>query len=113
MTLVESFETAAGVADPVAGVEIVVRRHDRGLTVVVSGEIDIATVDRFEDAIRHATTTGAPRVVIDLTGVTFVSCCGIRVLYEHRSRVVAVLVTAGSVVDRALGIAGYPAIVLP
>jgi anti-anti-sigma regulatory factor len=52
-------------------------------------------------------------VVIDLTGATFVSCCGIRVLFEHRSRVVAVLVTAGSVVARALGITGYPAIVLP
>jgi anti-anti-sigma factor len=113
MTLIESFELAGGVVDPVAVVEFVTRRHGKGLTVVVSGEIDVATVGRFEDAVRHATASGVPRVVVDLTGVTFVSCCGIRVLYEHRGRVAAVLVTAGSVVARALGVAGYPASVLP
>ena len=62
--------------------------QDRGHTVLeFRGEIDIAaTVELLPHLDRF---TGAPdaRLVIDLSGVEFFDCSGLRLLYRARSRV--------------------------
>jgi anti-sigma B factor antagonist len=44
----------------------------------VSGELDIATAPRLEDAVAGVLTQGVSRVLIDLSGVTFVDSSGLR-----------------------------------
>ena len=49
------------------------------------GEIDMAVADRFGEAIITALMVGSPRVVVDLTEVTFLDSSGIRaLLVAHR-----------------------------
>jgi anti-anti-sigma factor len=55
------------------------------------GEIDMAVADRFAEAITAALTNGSPRVIVDLTDVTFMDSSGIsallranKVAAEHR-----------------------------
>lgn len=81
----------------------------RGLPrLTVNGFVDIATVDKFAQAIHNA--TGEHRVLLDLTRAQFVSTAGITVLFQHRSKFAAVLVSSNSIVDRALSAAGFPTI---
>jgi anti-sigma B factor antagonist len=47
-------------------------------TVVVAGELDLATADSFTDAIRTGLDQGP--VVIDLAGLTFMDSAGVRAL---------------------------------
>src|SRR5688572_373686 len=51
-----------------------------GATAVVipEGELDLAGVGRFEDAVDSAVTDGADRVVIDLRNLTFMDSSGLR-----------------------------------
>jgi anti-anti-sigma factor len=50
-----------------------------GRQLVVGGEIDVATSDEFGAAIERA-MSGAPRVELDLGGVTFLDSSGLRAL---------------------------------
>jgi len=54
-------------------------------TVVLKGEIDPATADLFAEGLAQASTQ-APRVVVDMGGVTFIDSTGLRVLLEARER---------------------------
>lgn len=58
---------------------------DQQVTVVASGEIDVATASEFEACIDEALTTGAP-VLIDLSAVTFVDSTGLRVIVGAAER---------------------------
>ena len=50
------------------------------LRIVVSGELDIATVPELQ---RHVSSDGtAEAVALDLTGVTFIDSTGLRLLLE-------------------------------
>jgi len=51
---------------------------DARTTVSVAGELDIATVDEFSDAVRSGLATGG--VIIDLREVTFMDSSGVRAL---------------------------------
>ena len=44
------------------------------------GEIDMAVADWFAEAITAALANGSPRVIVDLTEVTFLDSSGIRAL---------------------------------
>ena len=57
---------------------------DDGL-LVVSGEVDLATVPELRRRLGGATTR-APELTVDLSAVTFIDCAGLRPLLEARKR---------------------------
>lgn len=69
------------------------------VTVVVNGELDIATVPRFTARMGELIRRGSFReLVLDLSGITFIDVGGVRALAEVRRRVEqrdATLVLAG------------------
>ena len=60
--------------------EVTVQRDNAVATVVVSGEVDLATVPRLSAAV--AQHHDAQLLVLDLTAVTFIDSTGVRVLIE-------------------------------
>ena len=61
---------------------IEVDRDVAGATVTVAGDIDMATVDRLEDARATALAQHPSRIVIDLSGVRFIDSSGIKFLID-------------------------------
>ncbi|MEV6910090.1 STAS domain-containing protein [Amycolatopsis sp. NPDC051071] len=57
------------------------RRTDGALVLTAVGEIDAATVGRFRTELTGACVT-AKRVIVDLSGVGFLSCAGLHALEE-------------------------------
>jgi len=73
----------------------------------VSGEIDLATSDRLTSAISAAATAGTRRLVLDLSGATFIDSSGVRALITATEVAPSVTVRAPSqVVLRVLEITG-------
>lgn len=66
----------------------------RQVSVVVDGELDLATVPRLLELSRVALEGDAPVVVLDLSAVEFVDCSGLRGLVAAR----ALLLAAGRAV---------------
>ncbi|MEV8599522.1 anti-sigma factor antagonist [Streptomyces griseoviridis] len=66
-----------------------VRVHqDRGHTVLeLRGDIDIAAAAEISPYLDRVTSRPDVRLVIDLGGVDFFDCSGLRLLYRARSRV--------------------------
>jgi len=56
------------------------------VTVVVAGEIDLATAPRFGEALEQAGSSGADAVRVDMAGVTFLDSSGISVLVQSQQR---------------------------
>lgn len=72
---------------PVA--ELGIEQHDEGGVVVlaVSGELDVATIGQLRDALDAVHESGAVRLVVDLTGVTFVDSVSLAALLTASRRV--------------------------
>jgi len=83
----------------------------RPARLVVTGEIDLATRDDFERAVAEAASRHR-RLVIDLTGVEFMSSVGIGTLYAHLDSCAAVIVNEQDMVARALRMVGFPRLVV-
>lgn len=71
-----------------------VREHEAGgspgesLTVVVAGELDIATAPRFSARLGELLRRDCPgELVLNLSGVTFMDATGLRALTDLRRRV--------------------------
>ncbi|WP_129305227.1 anti-sigma factor antagonist [Streptomyces sp. L2] len=63
-------------------------RRERGHTVLeLRGEIDIAAAAEIIPVLDRLTAVPGVRLVIDLRGVTFFDCSGLRLLYRARGRV--------------------------
>jgi anti-anti-sigma factor len=60
--------------------EVAVQRDDELATIMVSGELDLATVSRLSAAVAEHDDAGL--LVLDLTAVTFIDSTGLRVLIE-------------------------------
>ena len=60
--------------------EVTAQRDNAVATVMVSGEVDLATVPRLSAAV--AQHHDAQLLVLDLTAVTFIDSTGVRVLIE-------------------------------
>jgi len=58
---------------------------DTHTLVTVSGEVDLDTCGRLWDALRPCLRPGA-RTVLDGSGITFIDCCGLRILELARLR---------------------------
>lgn len=61
-----------------------VSRTDGEVVCRLGGEFDIGTVDALRDALAHAGSLGEPRVVVDLSDVTFMDTSGLQTLLEFR-----------------------------
>ncbi|HEX2647094.1 MAG TPA: STAS domain-containing protein [Candidatus Dormibacteraeota bacterium] len=58
--------------------EVQTRQVDNGVTIVAAtGRLDVAGAPTLREAIGEVVNTGAPRVVIDLGGVSFVDSTGL------------------------------------
>lgn len=79
------------------------------LAIEAAGVLDINAATGFADWLRARTVPGARAVVLDLSGLTFLSTHGVVALLEagHRSLMAGVrlvLVTGNRVVDHLLGL---------
>ena len=63
-----------------------VRIEGRMTLIAPSGELDIASSPRLEDALVRASTSDAELVVIDLRAVEFMDACALRVLAKANRR---------------------------
>ncbi|MEN3280724.1 MAG: hypothetical protein V7607_1864 [Solirubrobacteraceae bacterium] len=65
--------------------ELTVQRYDSVATVVVSGELDLATAPRLSAAVSEH--RDAKVLVLDMTATTFIDSTGVRALLQadHRS----------------------------
>ncbi|HEU4426854.1 MAG TPA: STAS domain-containing protein [Pilimelia sp.] len=72
---------------PVAALSVTLHPADRGIRVVVAGEIDTSTAADLEDQLTAAIGLGQPTVVVDLAGVTFLDSSGVAELVAayHRA----------------------------
>jgi anti-sigma B factor antagonist len=60
--------------------EVTVQRDDGVATIMVTGELDLATVPQLSAAVAEHDDAGL--LVLDLTAVTFIDSTGVRVLIE-------------------------------
>ncbi|MGW4642362.1 STAS domain-containing protein [Sphaerisporangium sp. NPDC004334] len=56
-------------------------------TIRLAGELDAATAPEFHDAIDDAVATGAARLVIDASELTYIASAGLRALVFARQKV--------------------------
>jgi anti-anti-sigma factor len=54
--------------------------------LTLSGELDLATVPRVEEAVASVLAKGASRVVVDLSGLGFVDSSGLRMFITLNDR---------------------------
>ena len=54
--------------------------------VKLSGDLDLSTSKRAEEAIEEAERAGKPTVVVDLRGLTFMNSTGLRVIVSADKR---------------------------
>jgi anti-sigma B factor antagonist len=66
-----------------------------GTVLHVAGEVDTFSADRLRDHLRRLGTPPSGSVVVDLSGVTFMSCTALRVLAEARTRLGSRLFVSG------------------
>jgi anti-sigma B factor antagonist len=59
---------------------------DAGASVVVRGEVDMATAPQLRDALLELVDGGATRIVLDCRGLDFLDSSGIGVLIAVRKR---------------------------
>ena len=71
--------------DALPSFELTVQRYDSVATLVVSGELDLATVPRLSAAV--AEHGDAKVLVLDMTATTFIDSAGVRAMLQahHRS----------------------------
>ncbi|MFE6092750.1 anti-sigma factor antagonist [Streptomyces massasporeus] len=94
-------------------------RQERGHTVLeFRGEIDLAAASEIAPHLDRETARPAARIVIDLSGIDFFDCSGLRLLYRARSRVIdrrgqVLLVCAHPLTLRVLRITGLSRLLPP
>jgi anti-anti-sigma factor len=85
--------------------KISLHEHGKPVRLVAEGGIDIRTAGTFRTALDHATARH-DRLVVDLTGVRFLSDDGVDALDGHSGRISPVLVGMDSPITSALRVAG-------
>lgn len=74
--------------------------------VAVSGDIDLANVGEFEDAMAKA-STGSPALTVDLTGVTYCDSAALRALFAlAATTALTMIVNPTGHIKTLLGISG-------
>jgi anti-sigma B factor antagonist len=65
---------------------VTTRRSEDLLIITVTGELDGATADLLDPAIREAEKEDSVTIFVDLRGVSFIDSLGLNLLFEARSR---------------------------
>src|ERR1700733_1599163 len=63
-----------------------VRRADLGTFVQVGGDLDFEDEQSFQKILLHVMRAYSPRLLLDLAGVSFMDCAGLRALLITRRR---------------------------
>jgi anti-sigma B factor antagonist len=71
---------------PLGALAIDLVREDDTATLVLQGELDIASAPALEEHLGTIEEDAPPRVVIDLGGVAFIDSTGLRVLLQANAR---------------------------
>jgi anti-sigma B factor antagonist len=61
---------------------VCVRRRDVHALVTVEGDVDINSAPLLQQRLSHLLEEGEPRLLVDLSGVTFIDCFGTRLLAQ-------------------------------
>ena len=59
---------------------------DGGIVLRIVGELDLATVAVVRDAVESVPLIGVPRLVLDVTDLSFISAAGVRVALDAQRR---------------------------
>jgi len=78
----------AHVLDALAAGELTIGSwRDHGTHVVLlTGELDVATVHRVEDELRAIEATDAAQIILDLSGLTFMDSSGVHLIARAAAR---------------------------
>jgi anti-sigma B factor antagonist len=68
------------------GLTLGVRRGDDGIVVAVSGEVDVCTEALLQQALLRIMREHGARLLLDVSGVSFMDCAGLRALLTTRRR---------------------------
>ena len=68
------------------GLTLDVRRGDDGIVVAVSGEVDVCTEALLQQALLRIMDEHGARLLLDVSGVSFMDCAGLRALLTTRRR---------------------------
>jgi anti-anti-sigma factor len=68
------------------GLTVRVRPGDRGTVVWISGEIDVNATDPLQDLLLQVMRAHGSWLLLDLSGVSFMDCAGLRALVLTRRR---------------------------
>jgi anti-sigma B factor antagonist len=88
MTMGEADEDAGRIARRGA-LTIRSERRDETQLVEPSGEVDLAVTDLLDEEMQRAEATDARTILLDLGGLEFIDCAGIRLLLRLRERSLA------------------------
>ncbi|WP_188987802.1 STAS domain-containing protein [Saccharopolyspora thermophila] len=78
--------TSTGSSDPAAPLSVTTERSDRVMLVEIAGELELLNAPRVEEVLKAALEESPGVVVVDITGVTFLSSAGLAVLVRARHR---------------------------
>jgi len=70
----------------IMAVTLCVRPGDGGMIVAVSGEVDVCTEAPLQQALLRNIRERGARLTVDVSGVSFMACAGLRVLLATRRR---------------------------
>jgi anti-sigma B factor antagonist len=68
------------------GVTLSIRPGDGGTIVAISGEVDVGTEAALQQALLRIIRERGARLMLDLSGVSFMDCAGLRALLATRRR---------------------------
>ena len=61
-------------------------RNGDSVTIALSGELDLASADELDQAVRDCEETEIGGIVVDLSNVSFIDSSGLRALLQARKR---------------------------
>jgi anti-sigma B factor antagonist len=70
----------------IMNVTLCVRPGDGGTIVAISGEVDVGTEAPLQQALLPIIRERGPRLMLDVSGVSFMDCAGLRALLATRRR---------------------------
>src|SRR5437588_331630 len=63
-----------------------VREHEDGVALVLAGELDLFTTSLVRDALDEIDRNRPPRLVIDLSELSFIDCAGVHLIVSEYRR---------------------------
>ena len=70
----------------IMGVTLCIRPGDGGIIVAVSGDVDVCTEAPLQQALLRIIRERGARLMVDVSGVSFMDCAGLRALLATRRR---------------------------